>query len=575
MIDLLTKVSRILEYAGGNTRFKFFLVVVFVSIGALFDFVGISMLIPLIAAMLPGEQSYQESNDGAFGDFLILLTESLGIAGLLKVIVTVFFLKAVYGTTMYYIQARFCFNTQATIAEKLALKYLTSHPPIFYRRDTSEYIRNCLQETDQFNFSVLISLISLISEVVVILSLTVLLLLIDWRTSMTIIILAISLSGFFIIALRGPLDRAGHRRQHHFGLRLKALRQAIDGFKEISIAKAAELLLHDFTQHNRKGNSANYRAHWMSQIPRMWIEFFAVLSIFSSVFIILSSGTEASDLISVVGVFAAAAVRLMPSVSRVMTSINYLIYSRPVLTLLTDEINSDLRARSLFWSVDGVAPDGTLLKIKDAVYRHEGNPEWALALDHFSVKSDEKVVIFGESGSGKTTLMDILVGFKVLENGAQYLSGGVKSLDDWWDCAAYCGQSVYIFDRDLRYNIALSDEGVDEERLQASILAAGLKDVASSLDDRGGSLGESGSAISGGQRQRIGIARALYKTNTLVSFFDEVTSNLDSNLAHRIVPKIIEWNRGKSVVFISHDTTLAQYFDTVYKVRDGRIYPDA
>ena len=60
-----------------------------------------------------------------------------------------------------------------------------------------------------------------------------------------------------------------------------------------------------------------------------------------------------------------------------------------------------------------------------------------------------------------------------------------------------------------------------------------------------------------------------------MSFFDEVTSNLDSNLAHTIVPKIIEWNKGKSVVFISHDATLAQYFDTVYKVSDGRIYRDA
>lgn len=574
MIDSFRKILRILDFSGKNSKRNFFLIALFVSIGAVFDVVGISMMVPLIATMIPSEPNQNLSDVSWLLSSLTSLSEELGMITLIKILVFVFLMKAVYSTILYYVQSVFCFNTQASISEKLALKYLSSPPEVFYSNDSSDYLRNCIQETDQFNFTVMISFLSLIAELVVITLMAALLVAIDWKTSLLIIGLALILSLSFTLILRVPLAKSGANRQHHFGLRLKVLREAIDGFKELSISAAAPLFLKDFISHNRQGNRANYLAHWMSQLPRMWIEFFAILSIFSAVYIVLQSASNGAQLITTIGIFAAASVRLMPSASRVMTSMNYLIYSTPVTDLLSDEIKKQPplheypQNRSLKCSPD------TLLAIESGSYSYKGSGGWKLDVPTLFIGKREKIAIFGDSGSGKTTLLDLLSGFKILTDGVMQINidQPPKSVSDWWSSASYCSQSVFIFDRDLDYNITMSDDYIDHYRLDKVKHLAGLDDLACTLEAREEkSLGEVGGALSGGQRQRVGIARALYKRSTVVSFFDEVTSNLDEILAHQLVPNILEWNSDKSVIFISHDKSLAKYFDVIYTVKAGVI----
>jgi len=530
--------------------------------------------VPLIAAIIPNEAGQNLSDVGWLLSSLSSLSDDLEILTLVTILVCIFFIKAIYSSILYYVQSVFCFNTQASISEKLALKYLSSQPEIFYSNDSSEYIRNCIQETDQFNFSVMISLLSLAAELVVIILMISLLVVIEWKTSLLMIALAVSLTLCFTLILRAPLARSGSNRQHHFGLRLKVLREAIDGFKELSISAAAPLFLKGYISHNRQGNRANYQAHWMSQLPRMWVEFFAVLSILSAVYLMLRSGSNGVQLIATIGVFAMAAVRLMPSTSRVMTSINYLTYSTPVINLLFDEITKNTSSHEYRPNTSLDCSPDTLLVIDSGGYSYKGSKNWRLDIPAISIGKRDKIAIFGDSGSGKTTLLDVLSGFKVLTDGVMQikLDDAPKLISDWWKSASYCSQSVFIFDRDLDYNITMSEDNIDYERLDQVKHLAGLDDLVCKLADREEkSLGEVGAALSGGQRQRVGIARALYKSSTVVSFFDEVTSNLDAVLAHQLVPNILEWNSDKAVIFISHDKTLAKYFDVIYKVKAGII----
>lgn len=573
MFKSFKKILEILDFSGKKTKRNFFIMVFFVSIGAIFDVLGISMIVPLISTIIPSSGNDPADGGSFLLDFLNNLSQQYDLSTLLIILVMIFFIKASYTTTLYYIQSVFCFNAQASLSEKLALKYLSSQPEIFYSNDSSEYIRNCIQETDQFNFSVLISLFSLVAEIVVIIFMLSLLMFLDWKTSLIVMAMVAILSYAFVMILRKPLDDSGTKRQFHFGLRLKVLREAIDGFKELSISSAAPLFLQDYKKHNRKGNKANYQAHWMSQLPRMWIEFFAVMSIFLSVYIVINSGSSGSQVITIIGVFAAAAVRLMPSASRVMGSINYLIYSTTVINMLFDEVKKDISSQ--VYKNTNVTDKSKIITINSGKYIYESNKNWGLDISDFSIDSDNKIAIFGESGSGKTTLLDVLSGFKILSSGDINISidEDISFISDYWRYASYCGQSVFIFDKNLDYNITMNENNIDYDRLTKVKEISGLTDLEDKINNRKEkSLGEIGGNLSGGQRQRVGIARALYKKSTRISFFDEVTSNLDSDLAHKIIPNVLKWNKEKAVVFVSHDTSLAQYFDIVYRVKDGVIH---
>ncbi|MCK5659619.1 MAG: ATP-binding cassette domain-containing protein, partial [Alphaproteobacteria bacterium] len=83
-------------------------------------------------------------------------------------------------------------------------------------------------------------------------------------------------------------------------------------------------------------------------------------------------------------------------------------------------------------------------------------------------------------------------------------------------------------------------------------------------------VGENGRLLSGGQRQRIAIARAIiHKPQILL--LDEATSALDPETEKILLKTLKRLARNMAVIFISHNTTVLDYADKVYKIKDGQV----
>jgi len=547
-----------------------------VSLSALFDLVGISLLAPIIINVTDIGMSIDNEFRSGVLSWLIMFFDEFDLFNLLSIFVGVFIAKAIYNTVVYYLQSWCCFNLQANISEKLVSKYLSLSPDKFYRNDTNDYIRNCIQETDQFNFSVLMSILSLTSEVVVCLCLLSLMFFIDPTVAGVVALLAMALAFIFIWGLKPYLVRLGEARQLNFGKRLKVLRQSLDGFKEIKISQRADMFLKEYTKYNRLGNHSNYTAHWLSQLPRFWMELSAAMIIFATMYIFSTRGIFGSELIAILGIYVASAVRIMPSVSRITSSVNYLAYSDPVIDLLMREIETQVSKTQIIDKYVAKADSSCFLGIIDGKYRHDDSKDWQLEIDLLEIRRGEKVFVYGPSGGGKTTLIDLLIGFKRLDSGYLLSSNQVYGNYDTvsWENFSYCSQFPYIFDKSIDFNITIEEDDVDYFKLQKVKEIAHIDDLHEGLsrgvDD---TVGEVEYRLSGGQKQRIGIARALYKNNVEIYVFDEITSNLDESLSNNLVIKVLESLKDKTVIFVSHDLSLASNFDTVYEVKNGTIHP--
>ena len=80
-------------------------------------------------------------------------------------------------------------------------------------------------------------------------------------------------------------------------------------------------------------------------------------------------------------------------------------------------------------------------------------------------------------------------------------------------------------------------------------------------------IGENGSRISGGQRQRIGIARAFYH-DPEVLILDEATNSLDEETEQKIINEIFLNDRGKTIVFCTHNHKNLENCDFIYEIKN-------
>lgn len=182
--------------------------------------------------------------------------------------------------------------------------------------------------------------------------------------------------------------------------------------------------------------------------------------------------------------------------------------------------------------------------------------------------------IVGMSGSGKSSLLKILL--KLYDNykGDIYLgNANFKTISPrfWRGVSGTVMQDNFIFNDNIRKNITVTDENIDNEKLLNACKTANILSFIESLPlGFYTKLGAEGTGISGGQRQRISIARAVYKNPEFI-FFDEATNALDANNEKIILRNLQQFFEGKTVVVVAHRLSTVKDADKIVVLENGEI----
>lgn len=217
---------------------------------------------------------------------------------------------------------------------------------------------------------------------------------------------------------------------------------------------------------------------------------------------------------------------------------------------------------------------GEELIVKNLSFRYIGADKPVLEGVNFTVPPQKVTAVVGASGSGKTTLMKLLLKFYEPTKGEiQYGNHDLKMIAarSWRDHCGVVMQEGYVFNDTIAANIAVGQDGIDQEQLIKAARIANIYDYIQSLPlGFNTKIGNEGAGISTGQKQRLFIARAVYK-NPEIIFFDEATSALDARNERVVMENLNNFLQGKTVFVIAHRLSTVRNADQIIVIDRGKI----
>ncbi len=568
--DILKKINFLF---GLNQKIKFVILAFGIFISSLLELIGVSLVLPLIGVVMDPsvietnrilKYVYDFLNINSTTNFLILISFSL---------VGVYVLKNIYMTVLYYFQYKMIFNAQKEISTRLMTFYLKQPYSYHLTINTAEIIRTVTNDV-AYCFQFLIHLFAFVSELSVVLLLISFLFFVNKAITLSLIFLFFLSFLFLFKKLKIKMSSVGRDNQFYAGLMIKWINQAFGAIKDIKTLSKERFFIDEYYKNSIKYTSAQKYFNFLQQLPRIFIETLVISVVLLMIIYFLYKGTNIASIFTQISVFAMACFRMMPSVSRIQVSMNAMIFYRPSLNVLYNDLKktADPETNGGDENKEINTEDG--ISAENISYRYPNTDKLIFENAGFEIKNGQSVAFVGKTGSGKTTLADIILGLLKPVTGT-LKAGSVdiyKNKKSWSKKIGYVPQFIYLTDDTVKNNIVFYDRSnVDEKRLANAVEKSQLKEFIDSLPSGIETVvGERGIRLSGGQRQRIGIARALYNEPEFL-VLDEATSSLDTD-TEKAVMDAIENLYGKiTMIIIAHRLTTIAKCDVIYRVENGKI----
>jgi len=555
-----------------KTAGKFFWLVLFAVFISIVEAVGISAIMPFIDIATNFDNIH---NNQYYRPIFILFgfddTENgnVAFAIVFGVVLFVFYIfRGAVNLIYSYTMASFTHSLYAQLTEQLFKTYLKMPYSVFTTKNSS-YLTKAIVSEASFISTVISSVLLLISELFVIIFLYLLLLIASWKITLVFTVILLVKVFILIRAISKKAKEVGNTRAAAQAQFYEFINKLFGDFKQIKLQDRARLQKTEdnFSDSVGKYSRANVVNSFLNAVPRILLETVGFsLVILLLVFLLYLGQSNVVYILPTLSLFVLALYRLLPSVNRIVSSYNTIVYYHKSIDIISSELNS---TQEVFF--DECLEFNNKITLDRVCFSYQDK----LILDDITltIKKHDKVAFIGESGSGKSTLVDLIAGLNQPDKGEICVDSAAlneSNLQNWRSRVGYIPQQVYLFDGTIAENVCFGRE-LDTELL---IKVLRQSNIYSFLQDKQGTetlVGEGGVQLSGGQRQRIAIARALYGQPEIL-ILDEATSALDNETERKIMREIYQISGDKTLIIVAHRLSTISDCDKVFEVREGKIY---
>jgi len=567
----------LLRYAARDNGRRMALAAALIVVGGFVELVGVATIFPLLSILNQPELIHQQallSHLYALGGYTDDRTFIVRI-GLLALGLFIFsnafmFLKNAF-------LSRLSLGQTARISVALLEKYLKLPYSFFLDTNSGELGKNVISQSDWVVSGVLLSLLTVLSELIVLATLVGIVIVVDPLVGAVVV----AVFGSIILAtqyfLRRKLYALGEQNDVANSLRYRTCIEVLQSAKEIKVNRKEEFFCAIFGAHAREFAKTYAEANVSQIVPGYVLQAVAGAAVLAVTLGLILAGRPLASIVPLISLYAVAGYRLLPSVTRLVVALSQIRQYTPVLknvlgVLQEGAIDSDRHpapARAGFKIATGVT-------IEHVSFRYKAHLPMALENISVTLGKNRFIALAGASGAGKSTLADILLGLLNADAGTIRIDGVPMErvgVENFLDAVAYVPQNPFFLDATIAENVAfgIAPKDIDNQRLAEAIAMAHLSDVVAQIPGGlWGGVGEHAARLSGGQRQRLAIARALYRRPQLL-VLDESTSALDASTEETILEMLLELKKNMIIFAIAHKQSTLRASDEVLFLSGGKL----
>lgn len=555
------------------------LIFVMSMIGALFETLGVSVIIPMVNAMVSPQVLAQNKYTAALLKILHLSIGNDVIWLMCILVILVYVIKNAYLTLLSWARAKYSCKIMRELSIKVMKSYMKRDYSFFLNTSIGDLLRGTSGDVNGV-YNVIYQGFRIISEGLTVLFICIYLFAEDTQMALSVIIVGAVCLILILCVFRNMMRQLGHKNREYASKLSKYILEAYEGIKEITVMQRQDFFIKRYENTYLGQQKITTKNTVAAESPAYVIEAICVSGIIMAVGVRVSAMGNPTDFIPKLAAFAMAAFRILPSLGKISNAFNSLVFNVPTLNATYKNIIEVDRAEkgkdytTIAKKLSGNVKFENEIYIKNAHFRYEGSENEVLQGIEIKIKKGQSVGVIGTSGAGKSTLIDMILGLLHPEKGNVLVDGIDISeiILEWAHIIGYVPQTVYLTDDTIRNNVAF---GIEEKDISDEIVWRALEDahiaefvraLPKQLDTY---VGDRGVRFSGGQRQRLAIARALYY-NPDILIFDEATSALDNETEKAVMESIDSLHGSKTLIIVAHRLTTIRNCDVVYEIADGK-----
>ncbi len=523
------------------------------------EVISIGLIIPVIS-ILEDENFY--SNYSNYLPFMQDFSHLQKIYFTLSALCLIFLIKFFLSLLFNYQQFKYSMKLQSSISKKLIANYVLMSYEKYFQMLSSQILRNVMIDTNRFIAGVLLPIIYLMSEILVIIGICLILISQIGFGSLSIIVIFSVFGILYINFSKKIIKNLGDSRSEIDQKIIKTSNEALKGIREIKLNKIENIFLNYF--NNLFDKNANVMSNFFTfqTFPRLGIEVILVFFLAATMFVFVKSDYDFSKIISTLGLFGIAAIRLIPSINKIVTSqqnIRFNYVAMQTIALDLKKIRKKIQKKHI-----NSLNFKTKIEIKNLSFSYVYNKKILNNLN-LKIHKGDKIGIIGATGTGKSTLVDIISGLVESYKGKILLDNKELNSKDyfWGKDLGYVSQDSFMFNDTIKYNISFNNNSDSDKIYKILKIVEIEKFVRSKKGKLNSIIGENAINLSGGQIQRIGLARALYNNPKLL-ILDEAFSAMDIKTENKIINKVFSNFKDMTIINIAHKGQSLKMCNKIY-----------
>ena len=578
---LVTIFKRVLYILTNEQKRKAILVLFSMLVCSLLEMLGVSVIYPLLSLMV-GDGEVTDSKLSRMLSFLMPNASVKDIVfGMCLVIAALFICKNVVALICVWVQTKYSARCKREIQKLMFESYLRKPYSFFVNNNTGIILRGINGDTTSV-YQILLDGFQIIAEMTSIALIGIYLFVSNWIIATFAIILAIVCFLCIVIGFKGKMKRAGKEYIAASGRQFQYSTEAVSGIKEILVMNKGEYFANQYNENAAKVEKATITNNFISACPDRILEAVFVAG-FMIAMAFVSYNNDIRQLIPIIGAFAMGAIRILPSISKISSRINSVVYEQIGLENCYNNIMEARRtlekakqSTNNYGQADVSFSFKDKLELTDISFSYSDRGEKIFNNMSMIIKKGDAVAFVGQSGAGKTTLADIILGVYSPQRGSIKLDGieYSKLKGIWSKVIGYVPQSTFLLDDTVRKNVAfgVNEKDIDDKLVWDVLKKAQLAEFVDGLPQKlDTTVGDRGVKFSGGQRQRLSIARALYNKPDIL-ILDEATSALDNDTEAAVMEAIESLRGYHTLIIVAHRLSTVRNCNKIYEIGNGKAY---